>query len=112
MPREPRGRRACCAGAVRGRLSASLPPRGDEHGNLALRAFLVIGVRRIRRDGAFPPLGALLSRDLADAHVEGLRAVLDRHRLGIGLEVVVPDGVLWRTALRRDERVLAVVLAA
>src|SRR3954470_4922622 len=89
----------------RGALSAG---RRDEDGDLALGAFLVLGVRRVGRHRPFPPLGALVSRELADADVEWLRAVLDRNGLGIGLEVVVPDGMSRQTALRRDERILAV----
>src|SRR4051812_2452537 len=103
----------CCGRSENGAGAGGASPRcRDEHGNLALRSLLVLGVRRIGLDRALPPLSPLGSRDLADADVEGLRAVLDRHRLWIGLEVVIPDGVLRQTALRRDERVLAGVLDA
>src|SRR3954466_3946408 len=112
------GRDEPLTGAVTGRTAGwrtavlRSPRRRDEHGNLALGAFLVLGVRREGRDRAFPPLGPLVSRDLADARVEGPRAVLNRSRPASGLEVGVPDGVPWQTALRRDERVLAGVLDA
>src|SRR4051812_26022018 len=100
--------RRCCV-ATR-RASA---PTGDEDRDPAVGLLLVLGVRRERLHRAGPPLLALRALlELADARVERLAAVLDRHRLRVGLEVPVPDGVLRPPALGGDERVLAVVLDA
>src|SRR3954447_14941836 len=103
---------ALAVGCPTQRSDAAVASAGcrDEDGNLPLRALLVLGVRRVGRDRPFPPHGALVARELAHADVDGPPAVLDRHSLGIGLEVVVPDRMSRQTALRRDERVLPVVL--
>src|SRR5688500_20307263 len=76
----------------------SSPSGCDENRDLSRGLGLVLGVGREGSDGALPPLGTLVARDLAHARTEGLGPVLDRHRLGIGPQVVVPDRVLRRTA--------------
>lgn len=81
----------------------------DEHRDLPVGLLLVVRVRRKRGDGAFPPLGLLRTGDLTGRHVLLQGAVLELHQ-GVGLEVVVPDRVLGRPALRGDQGVAAVVL--
>src|SRR3954468_10270425 len=74
--------------------STSGPAARDEHGDAALGLRLVLGIGRIRGHGALPPHRSLVTVDLSDVDIEGLRAILDHHRRGIGLEVEVPDRVL------------------
>src|SRR6266513_783826 len=83
---------------------------GDEHGDLPVGPLLVLRVGRVGGHGSLPPGGALGSRDLSDSSLEGFGAVLDRDLAGIGLEVVVPDGILRRAPFGRDQSVLTVVL--
>ena len=60
-----------------------------------------------------PPHGALVSRDPADADVEGLRQSWIVTASGSALRLYpVPDRMLRQTALRRDRHVLPVVLDA
>src|SRR5690606_2539464 len=92
-----------------GRASgARLGALQDEDRDLARRALLVVGVRRVRRDGTLPPQRRLLAVHLARDVVVALRPVLQLDAR-VREHVVVPDGVLRRAPERRDDRVRAVV---
>jgi hypothetical protein len=96
-----------------GQTARLLRVDGREHENRhdpgGLR--LVLGVVRPGRDGPLQP-----DRVLIAVYFPGLIVLLDRavlqFHVRVGGHVVVPDGVLGRTAQRRDDGVLAVVLDA
>ncbi len=71
---------------------------------------LVLGVGRVRLDGAVPPLLALGTGDLADLGIERLGPVLDGDGPRVGQQVQVPLGVRRRAALGRHQGVRPVVL--
>src|SRR5664280_2277186 len=76
--------------------------------DLALGLCLVRRVVRERRDGALPPRRPFGTGDQPGPHVLTHRAVLQLdHR--VCQEVVIPDGVLRRTALGRHGRIPAFV---
>src|SRR4051794_5813254 len=93
------------------------PSRGErllrfdqEDRDQSVGAGLVLRVRRIRLDRAFPPDLSFSTVELPGTTVDDRLAVLDGDRIGIRLEVVVPDRMLRCTALGGDHGVLAVVL--
>src|SRR4051794_1003414 len=86
-------------------------PLEDEDGDLPVGPGRIDGVVRPRLDRPGPPLLPLLTRELAGQVVVALGSVLQLD-MRIGDQVVVPDRVLRRSALRGDDRVVAVVLDA
>src|SRR5215218_4175313 len=85
--------------------------REDEDGDLPRRLLLVVGIVRVGGHSAVPPHRLLLARDLPCAVVAFECSVLQLD-VRVLLEIVIPDGVLWRAAERRDHRVLTAVLDA
>src|SRR5216684_2536337 len=69
----------------------SAPAGSHEHRNHPIRLDLVVGIGRVVGNGSIPPPLALLTAELANLDVEGLRPVLDGDRLRVGQKVVVPD---------------------
>src|SRR5215203_852987 len=85
--------------------------REDEDGDLPRRLLLVVRVVRVGRHRALPPRRLLLARHFAGEIVAFDRSILQLD-VRVLLEIVVPDGVLWRASERRDHRVLALVFDA
>src|SRR3954454_11749562 len=81
----------------------------QEHRDLTLSLALVLGVRREGGDCSLPPLRALLALELARDHLPLLALVL-KLDLRVSQQVVVPDRMGGRAALRRDGKVATVVL--
>jgi hydroxyacylglutathione hydrolase len=80
-----------------------------EHRDQARCPLLILGVRRVGRDGPLPPRGALVAGQFARRHLPLVGPVLHFHAR-VGAQVVVPERVLGRPALGRDCGVAAVVL--
>src|SRR5207244_13464193 len=60
--------------------------------------------------GSLPPFVPRLPAAQADTYLERLRSVLDGDLIGVGYQVVVPEGVVGCSALRAHQGVLAFVL--
>ena len=88
---------------------APADPLEDEHRDLARGLLLVLRVRRIRGDRPLPPLRALVAGHLARDHLPPLRAILELDPR-VRAEVVVPEGMRRRAALRRHGRIAPIVL--
>ena len=98
-----RGAAAAAASAVSDRVE-----RHDR--DLAVRLFLIVGVRRIDLDHLVPQTLALLARCRARLCGEPLRGDLHGH-LRQGVEVPIPGRMLRRAALRCHDHVAAPALA-
>src|SRR5579875_1093143 len=85
-------------------------PACHEQGYHPLGLLLVLGVRRVGGDRPLPPDSSLLAAGFVHNGVERLGAVLDAHLVGGRDHVVVPAGVRGRSALGRDQGVLAAAL--
>jgi hydroxyacylglutathione hydrolase len=81
----------------------------DEDRDKTVGLLLVLGVRRVGRDGPRPPLFPLRAAHLADGHVPLDGAVLHLN-VRVGPHVVHPLRVLRRAALGADDGVRALVL--
>src|SRR4051794_18330054 len=83
----------------------------EEHRNQPLGPALVVRVVGERRDRALPPLGTLVTVELARDHLLLLRAVLHLDAR-IGAQVGDPVRMRRGAALRPDREIAAVVLDA
>src|SRR4029079_19297923 len=81
----------------------------DEDRDLPGSLPLVAVVVRPDLDRSGPPGRPLVAGQLAGEVVPLLVAILELD-VGVLLEVVVPDGILRRAALRGDDRVVAIML--
>src|SRR5215203_6842435 len=86
------------------------PAFGQQNGDQTLRALLIIGIRRVRRNCAPPPDLSFLALELACVGIESVSSVLDHQSIWIRLEVVIPLGMLRGTTLRGHQSVRAVML--
>src|ERR1700677_4189969 len=91
--------------------SARFPSR-DEHRDFARRLRLVFRVRRELGHRPLPPLRVLVAANLANLDVKGFRSVLERDVVWIRDEVVIPLGIIRRTAFGGNEGILSVVFDA
>src|SRR5664280_1507499 len=97
-------------GALTRRGDAFLLASSHEDGYLALGLQLVFGVGRIRRHRSLPPRRSFVATYLTDHDVESFGSVLQHHVVGVREQVVVPDRMVRRSALRGHQSVLTVEL--